>query len=141
MEKVRVVREVPGMLKVGDVLTSYTTGGDFVLEEKFENNEKFVSIDYVTVSNNVPDYFEFEIELVESAIDMTGKAKICDGCYECTCGDTVTDVKRSDLEIEKRREFFQECLDRSVPGSEQEVVFQNLIWFIEWLVGEKQLIK
>ena len=134
MEKVRVVREVPGMLKVGDVLTSFTTGGDFVLEEKFENNERFVSIDYVTVSNNVPDYFEFEIEMVESP-------KFCNGCYECTCGDTVTDVKRSDLEIEARREFFQEQLNKSVPGSEQEVVFQNLIWFIEWLVGEKQLIK
>ena len=134
MEKVRVVREVPGMLKVGDVLTSFSTGGDFVLEEKFENNERFVSIDYVTVSNNVPDYFEFEIEMVESP-------KFCNGCYECTCGDTVTDVKRSDLEIEARREFFQEQLNKSVPGSEQEVVFQNLIWFIEWLVGEKQLIK
>ena len=134
MEKVRVVREVPGMLKVGDVLTSFSTGGDFVLEEKFENNERFVSIDYVTVSNNVPDYFEFEIEMVEVP-------QFCNGCYECTCGDTVTDVKRSDLEIEARREFFQEQLNKSVPGSEQEVVFQNLIWFIEWLVGEKQLIK
>ena len=134
MEKVRVIREVPGMLKVGDVLTSFSTGGDFVLEEKFENNERFVSIDYVTVSNNVPDYFEFEIEMVESP-------RFCNGCYECTCGDVITDAKRSDLEIEKRREFFQEQLNKSVPGSEQEVVFQNLIWFIQWLVGEKQLIK
>jgi hypothetical protein len=134
MEKVRVVKEVPGMLKVGDVLTCYITGGDFVLEEKNENNERFVSIDYVTVSNNVPDYFEFEVELVEVP-------QFCDGCYECTCGDTVTDVRRSDAEIEARREFFQRQLNDSVPGSESEVVFQNLIWFIEWLVGEKELLK
>lgn len=124
MEKVRVVREVPGMLKVGDVLTSFTLGGDFLLEEKAENNERFVSIDYVTVSDNVPGYFEFVIEMVESK------------CEDCTC-----DSLRSRKAIEARRDFFQKQLDSSFPGSESEVVYSNLIWFIEWLVGEKELLK
>ena len=121
MEKVRVVRDVPGMLKVGDVLTSFTTGGDFVLEEKDANNERFVSIDYVTVSNNVPDYFEFEIEMVESE--------------QCGC------LMRCLSEVEDRREFFKRQLEVATPGSEAELVYSNLIWFIEWLVKEKELLK
>jgi hypothetical protein len=141
MEKVKVVKEIPGIIKLGDVLTSYTLGGDFILEEKVGNNERYVSLDYVTVCDNMPEFFEFELELVESSIDMSGKAKLCNGCFECTCGNTVTDVRRSDLEIEARREFFQRQLDMAVPGSESEVVFSNLIWFIEWLVGEKELLK
>ena len=127
MEKVRVVRDVPGMLKVGDVLTSFTTGGDFVLEEKDANNERFVSIDYVTVSNNVPDYFEFEVELVEVPL--------------CSCDNCSTSNIRTPYEINDRREFFERQLEVATPGSEAELVYSNLIWFIEWLVKEKELLK
>jgi hypothetical protein len=138
MEKVVVVKEIPGMLYEGDVLTSYVHQGDFLLEEKSKNSERYVSLDYLTVSQNIPEFFDY---FIEETIDMTGKAKICDGCFECTCGDTVTDIRRSDLEIEARRDFFQKELDASIPGSESEVVYSNLIWFIEWLTGQKELLR
>ena len=120
MEKVLVVKEVPGMLKKGDVLQSINNG-DFTLSEKVNGAERFVSIDYVTVSDNVPEYFDFIIELVESK---------CSGC-----------PNRSPLEVQERLEFFQKQLDKAIPGSESEIVYSNLIWFIEWLRKEKELLK
>jgi hypothetical protein len=47
---------------------------------------------------------------------------------------------RTDAEIEDRYFFFQEQFEKAKPNSEQAVVFQNLIWFIEWLYGYKELV-
>ena len=122
MEKVIVVKEIPGMLKIGDVLVSNGKGGNFILREHFGNNERLVDIDYVTVSDNVPEFFEFVLELkeVKSKPKSTGL--------------------RSNAEIEDRLNFFKEQAKLSLPGSESEIVFTNLIWFIEWLRKEKNLL-
>ena len=125
MEKVLVVKEVPGMLKKGDVLQSINNG-DFTLSEKENGVERFVSIDYVTVSDNVPEYFDFILELVESK--ETPSRVFFDEC-------------RTPLEIQERLEFFQKQLNKAIPGSESEIVYSNLIWFIEWLRKEKELLK
>lgn len=131
MEKVLVVKEVPGMLKVGDVLVA-DLKGDFYLSEENDNVSRYVNIDYTTVSDNIPEYFDYVLELKESE------------CGECECEDCgwqPLDFYRSPAEVEERLEFFKKQLSNSFAGSEAETVFTNLIWFIEWLKGQKNLLK
>jgi hypothetical protein len=134
MEKVKVVKAIPGLLKVGDVLISPAAGCDFNLEETVKNgsntSERYVSLDYVTVSENIPQFFVFDL------LDFENK---CMDCEACTCGD-IEEAMRTDAEIEDRYFFFQEQFEKAKPNSEQAVVFQNLIWFIEWLYGYKELV-
>jgi hypothetical protein len=136
MEKVKVVKAIPGILNVGDVLVSPCAGEDFVLSEakvtKRGSSERFVSLDYVTVSENIPTFFNFE-ETEEE----------CD-CTDCTCDKELQldldNSVRSDKEIGKRYEFFKERFEVAYPGSEEQVVYKNLMWFIEWLQGRVNLV-
>jgi hypothetical protein len=138
MEKVVVVKEIPGMLHVGEVLVKEGgLAGDFIFEQKEENNERFVSIDYVTVSDNIPEYFDYVIE----------STRECQNCEECECVKKspallkrFCEVERDGYEIAERLSFYENHLEQATPGSEMEVVYQNLIWFIEWLNGKKQLL-
>jgi len=134
MEKVKVVKAIPGLLKVGDVLISPAVGCDFNLEETVKTStntsERYVSLDYVTVSSNIPQFFVFDLS------DFENK---CMDCESCTCGETLEAI-RTDAEIEDRYFFFHEQFENSRPNSEQAVVFQNLMWFIEWLYGYKELV-
>jgi hypothetical protein len=129
MEKVLVVKEVPGMLNIGDVL-KLDDNGNFFLSEENGKVSRYVNIDYVTVSDNIPEYFDYIFDLQES---------VCQECEDCDCIKPFT--FRSVGEVNARLEFFQRQLDMSFPGSEAETVFTNLIWFIEWLKGEKNLLK
>lgn len=133
MEKVEVVKAVPGILKIGDVLVSTESGADFCLEEtevtKHGSSERFISLDYITVCENVPQFFEFvgpdedfcEEECPESDVEIS------------------SDIVRADYEIGERNEFFQKQFSNSLPGSEAQVVYKNLIWFIDWLYGRKEV--
>jgi hypothetical protein len=144
MEKVKVVKAIPGLLKVGDVLISPAVGCDFNLEETVKTStntsERYVSLDYVTVSSNIPQFFVFDLS------DFENK---CIDCDACTCGDSEPcfycddydiAIMHTNLEVAERYEFFQEQFANSRPNSEQAVVFQNLMWFIEWLYGYKELV-
>jgi hypothetical protein len=133
MEKVIVVKPIPGMLNIGDILVSPVEGADFCLEEtkvtKNGSSERFVSLDYVTVSNNVPAYFTF---IQDDA---------CDNCETCDCLELDEDyIVRTDEEIQARYDFFSKQFEAADSGSEAEVVYRNLMWFIEWLQGKEELI-
>lgn len=136
MEKVKVVKAIPGLLKVGDVLISPAAGCDFNLEEtEIKGNstsERYVSLDYVTVSSNIPAFFAFDLSDFENQ---------CVDCDACTCGDSdeFNTIVHTDTEIGDRYWFFQEQL-AAADTKEQAVVYQNLIWFIEWLYGHKELV-
>jgi hypothetical protein len=133
MEKVLVVKEVPGMLKVGDILVA-DLNGDFYLTEDNANVSRYVNIDYVTVSDNIPEYFDYVLDMKES------ECQDCHDCDYCLCEECFG-IEKSIEEVLERRDFFQKQLDKSISGSEAEVVFTNLIWFIEWLLGKRSLLK
>ena len=135
MEKVKVVKPIAGILKVGDVLISPVEGADFCMEEvnvtSRGSNERFVSLDYVTVSENVPYFFEFE---KEEELELEIDDECCDS--SCDCGE----FNRSREDVDARYNFFSEKFDESPNGSEAQVVYKNLMWFIEWLYGQKEVI-
>jgi hypothetical protein len=130
MEKVKVVKAVPGILNVGDVLVAPEIGADFCIEEttitKQGSSERYVSLDYTTVSENVPTFFEFENEAEE--IEELEDLEI-----ELEC-------ERTDYEIAERYNHYRNMFELAWPGSEEQVVYQNLMWFIEWLKGKRELI-
>lgn len=135
MEKVKVVKPIAGILKTGDILISPVDGADFCLEEvnvtSRGSNERFISLDYVTVSENVPYFFEFlEKEDEEPTIELD------DDC-DCAC---CTEFARTRDEVNARYDFFSEKYNESPVGSEAQVVYKNLMWFIEWLYGQKEVI-
>jgi hypothetical protein len=136
MEKVKVVKPIPGILKPGDILISPVEGADFCLEEvnvtSRGSNERFISLDYVTVSENVPQFFEFMTEEFETVYDTE---EDCD-CEECHCNDFA----RSRDEVDDRYGFFSEKFEESPEGSEAQVVYKNLMWFIEWLYGKQEVL-
>lgn len=135
MEKVKVVKPIAGILKVGDILISPVEGADFCMEEvnvtSRGSNERFVSLDYVTVSENVPYFFEFE---KEEELELEIDDECCDS--SCDCGE----FNRSREDVDARYNFFSEKFDESPNGSEAQVVYKNLMWFIEWLYGQKEVI-
>jgi len=150
MEKVKVVKTIPGMLKKGDILVSPVAGADFVLDETDVTvngvSERFVSMDYVTVCENIPRIFELVLDEVDA------ECYFCGSCSDCGC--TTTEEELADLDIElgpnaivkteeeiqARYEFFKEKFQNSYPNTEAQVVYKNLMWFIEWLQGKAQLI-
>lgn len=151
MEKVNVVKAIPGMLKKGDILVSPTPGADFVLCEEettqFGVKERFISLDYVTVSENVPKFFTFVVDEPES------ECYFCGSCEDCDCTTTIEELEdlgielgpeneivKTDKEIEERYDFFKRQFENAEPGSEAQVVYKNLMWFIEWLQGKANLL-
>ena len=130
MEKVVVVKRMPGILEVGDILTSGGFGQDFILEQrssdKFGSQERYVNLDYYTVSDNIPNYFQFYV----------------DGLFEEY--NTVTrfdEIVQSPEDIHKRYNYFVEQMNNAPVGSEQHVVYTNLVWLLEWLIGSKELVR
>lgn len=137
MEKVKVVKAIPGILNVGDELVSVAPGEDFVLSEtevtQGGSSNRWVSLDYVTVSENIPAFFTVEIE---------NECDSCD-CCDCWCEEDIeldNSVVKTDKEIQDRYDFFQKQFNKAASGSEAEVVYQNLMWFIDWLRGKAQLL-
>jgi hypothetical protein len=128
MEKVKVVKAITGILNVGDVLISPVEGADFCLEEtvvtKRGSSERFVSLDYVTVSENVPQFFQFEQDFDDIVLEL-------DNCF---------DIVRTEQEIQDRYEFFTNKFNSSEVGSEAQIVYKNLMWFIEWLNGKAEIL-
>lgn len=123
MEKVEVVKAIPGILEVGDILISPQEGLDFSVEETKitgkGTSEKYICLDYITVSENIPQFFQFVENDPEPEVEAT---------------------PRTLAEIEDRYEFFKEQYENSPAGSEPQVVYKNLMWFIEWLQGKTELI-
>lgn len=147
MEKVKVVKSIPGILNVGDVLVSPVAGADFTLEEtkitKEGSSERYASLDYVTVSENIPEFFEFDIEIDEED-DFEDIELECGDMYEeegelksYSCGRGNW---RSVEEVDERYEFFAKKYFNAEVGSEEQVVYKNLMWFIEWLQGDIELL-
>jgi hypothetical protein len=151
MEKIKVVRAIPGILNVGDVLISPITGADFNLEETEvsinSSTERYVSLDYVTVSENVPQYFEFELDYTVVADSECYK---CGNCEDCGCTWTKKELEEQDInfptvtrtpdQINSRYNFFIDKANAAKIGSEEHVVYQNLIWLIDWLRGDAEII-
>jgi len=129
MEKVIVEKRIPGILEVGDILVSNGFGEDFVLKasSKTKNtaSERYVNLDYYSVVENIPEYFMFVVE------EFYGEDE----------AEFTFEVRRSNEDIYKRYLYFVDQINESAPGSESDVVHHNLAWFIEWLVGNKPLIK
>ena len=129
MERVKVVKAIPGILEVGDILVSPQAEEDFCLEEtkitEQGSSERYISMDYVTVSENIPQFFQFEL--------------FEDDFYKEEVEEEF-EIVRTKEDIFKRKEFFEDQFNKSVIGSEQQVVYKNLMWFIDWLTGEKELI-
>lgn len=125
MEKVIVIKRIPGILEIGDILTSDSFGEDFILEQKETtrtgSKERYVNLDYETVCGNIPHYFDFVDEEEDYDIDFK--------------------IVRSEEEIKKRYNYFINRMNSASPGTEQDVVYHNLVWFIEWLTGDKDLYR
>ena len=126
MEKVKVVKAIPGILNVGDYLTAPIPGSDFKLEEtKITNkgsNERYISLDYVSVSENIPEFFELATEALLEDIEIDDS------------------IQRSESQIDERYDFFKEQYENAAPGSEEQIVYKNLMWLIEWLYGKAELV-
>jgi len=151
MEKVKVVKAVPGILKVGDILISPQIGADFQLTEteftQTGESERFISLDYVTVSENIPQFFRLE----ENDFENESECYFCGECTECDCKCTPQDLIELDIqlpgyvvrtpdEIAARYDFFEKKFFEAYPGSESQIVYKNLMWFIEWLEGKAEVI-
>jgi hypothetical protein len=137
MEKVKVVKAIPGILNVGDILISPIPGADFNLAEtevtKDGSSERYVSLDYVTVSENISEFFVPEVEIPEELIELDVE-ECCGKCYRNLF------INRPLIEIDNRYDFFVDKAAHAIPGSEEHVVYQNLIWLIDWLRGDTELI-
>lgn len=131
MEKVQVVKPVAGILKVGDILVSPVEGADFCLEEvnvtSKGSSERFVSLDYITVSENIPQFFIFITDEFETVIEEDNDE----------CGE----FNRSRDQVNERYEFYRGKFEEAGDGTEAQIVYRNLMWFIEWLYGQAELIK
>lgn len=153
MEKVKVVKAIPGMLNEGDVLISPEAGCDFCLEEQKKagntTSTRYVSLDYSTVSANIPEFFEFVVDEEEDAeVEYVSEVlNRCENCEDCTCEEADEAVNyshepfahRTNRQIEARYKYFSEQFEDAEEGSEAQVVYKNLMWFIEWLYGFKEL--
>lgn len=155
MEKVKVVKAIPGILKIGDVLVSPVAGADFTLEEteirQNSSSERYASLDYVTVSENIPNFFEFDVEEdldfdeddfefldLEDGTVFTANDEeytFYNGvAYPCGKGNW-----RSAELVEQRYKFFKSKFENA-SNEEELVVYKNLMWFIEWLRGDAELV-
>jgi len=132
-EKVIVVKNKLDLgLYKGDILVVSKEGNDFELEQAFEDvgdgyfkTAKYsTSVDYTTVSENIPEYFDLIVE-----------------------DEKIEPVKsRSIKEIKDRIKYFGKCidnymadLDRDFTYDEPLVVWNNLIWNLEWVLGYRDL--
>ena len=125
METVKVIVDIPGLLEKGDILTSEGEGFDFKLFVKKDGYERSALIDYYSVCANIPTYFNWSIDEEDLFVEEPVHS---------------FEVFRSEKEVKDRYEFF---LDKAMKAKtwEESTVYHNLIWFIEWLKGEKELIK
>jgi hypothetical protein len=139
MEKVKVVKPINGILNAGDILVSPILGADFCLSETNVTSngasERFVSLDYVTVSENIPQFFTF----VGPDFEIVFDDEESDECEECDC--MCREFERSRDEVDERYGFYSEKFEQAPAGSEAQIVYRNLMWFIEWLYGQANLIK
>ena len=131
MEKVKVIKGIPGILEVGDILVATGFGEDFILEtsDRQENRatERYVNLDYYSVVENIPEFFVFAYTFDDMPDDIEPDMNFA--------------VERSNEDIFKRYEYFVDQVNSANPGTEQDVVYHNLIWFIQWLTGQTSLIK
>jgi hypothetical protein len=139
MEKVIVKKDIPGILKAGDILA--LEGDSFFLSgnesDDFFTDSWYVNIDKVTVYDNIPSFFEFIVD--ESEISVKEKTFTDEEVIEML---TSKEVARSPKEIKERYEFYKDRLGYPFfNGNEGKIVYQNLIWFIDWLYGERDLLK
>lgn len=130
-ERVIVVKDMPRLgLHEGDILVVSKEGNDFELEQAFEDlgddyfktTNYFTSVDYITVSENIPEYFDL----------------ITEEDYEVEL--------RSVKEIEDRIEYFQKRFDEYIKAPDRDftydeplVIWRNLIWNLEWVLGHRDL--
>ena len=126
MEKVEVIQRIPGILMEGDVLISEGFGKDFLLIDASER--RYVNLDYFTVVSNMPQYFMFTG--MEEDDFLVEKEDVLDFL-----------VYKTPQELKERYDFFLSRISASKPGSEQDVVYHNLIWFMNWLMGRQPLLK
>ena len=138
MEKVVVLRNVRGLLKKGDILVSEGFGKNFKMEYAKENKEftetKRVEVDYFSVCENIPVLFDFTIdeEEYESLEDYLFK--------------TNYKVVRSEEEIKERALYYKEqailaeTSGEAKGAKEAMIVYNNLLWLIDWLTGKTELI-
>lgn len=138
MEKVVVLRNVRGLLKKGDILVSEGFGKNFKMEYVKENKEftetKRVEVDYFSVCENIPELFDFTVdeEEYESLEDYLFK--------------TNYKVVRSEEEIKERALYYKEqailaeTSGESKGAKEAMIVYNNLLWLIDWLTGKTELI-
>jgi len=126
MEKVKVLKNIPGLLRKNDILVSETEGENFKLDEvkkeEGKQEERHVSIDCRTVYKNIPSIFDWVIE--DEDIFEPESFKIV----------------RSEDEIAERVQFFRDNIGPN-SGREKNVVFNNLVWFVDWLTGKAELLK
>lgn len=125
MERVKVIKDIPGLLRKGDILVSAEEGENFVMEEKTELGERKAIIDYYTVCDNIPVFFTWDLcdeDLFEAEAEPDYK------------------IVRSGPEIAERVKFFKDQLG-TLRGQEEIVVYNNLIWFVDWLTGKAELLK
>jgi hypothetical protein len=140
MEKVKVVKAIPGILEVGDVLVR--EGNDFIFIDEHScdgfgcERSVYFNVDKETVYENIPTYFVFEVD--DSEIEVVERKLTA---KEISSMLVEKEVIRTPKEIAERVKFFEEMLDWRFNTEESKVVFQNMLWFIEWLHGERDLLK
>jgi hypothetical protein len=132
METVKVVVNIPGLLEKGDILTSAGEGHDFNMFVKDGNFERSATIDYYSVCANIPTYFAWELDEEDTFVLKP------EGRY-LKIDEDIFVSNRSNSEINDRIEFFKDKI-ANTSNWEESVVYNNLIWFIDWLKGERELL-
>ena len=146
METVKVIVNIPGLLKKGDILTSAGAGEDFVMGEVTKDKNGIsvshsARIDYYSVCAHIPTHFTWEIE--DEDIFEPNKVeeyKEIDDYNQERYGylDNYI-VQRSAAEIARRDQLFREKASHTT-SVEESVVYNNLVWFIDWLTGRAELL-
>lgn len=131
MEKVKVLKNVTGLFKKGDILVSSDEGADFkldlVVEKDGRKEERHTRVDCLTVYRNIPSLFDWVIDYEEDTVEK---------------GEPLETFKivRSEREIADRVEFFRSQLE-TFRSDEESTVYNNLLWFVDWLTGKAELLK
>ena len=138
MEKVKVVKGIPGFLEAGDILT--LEGDSFIFEAETDLDSffdsRYINMDSITVYENMPEYFVFVVDEAKNIVPSKATSKKVEAAL------LSKEVIRTPEEINERYAFFADRLGYPFfNGTEGKVVYQNLMWFIEWLYGERQLLK
>ena len=107
---------------------------EYVKKNKEYTETKKVEVDYFSVCENIPELFDFTVDEEEY------------GSLDDYLFKTNYKVVRSEEEIKERALYYKEqailaeTSGEAKGAKEAMVVYNNLLWLIDWLTGKTELI-